>query len=79
MDLARTFTTQCLLPELQRTIEIELQKAVDEAVNRAIEDVFKVVRAKLGQMAISLLSEYDMRRAGQDLVIKVRVADAPQT
>ena len=33
----------------------------------------------MSEMAISLLSEYDMRRVGQDLVIKVRVADAPQT
>ena len=68
-------TQEDLLPALSREIQRAIGEEIEKAADAAAEQARKSVRARLGAIAGSLLSEYSMVRNGTDLVITVKTKD----
>lgn len=71
-------TRESLLPELERMIQREVAKAIEFAVEDAADKVRAKIRERLGPIACSMLSHYEVMRMGQELVIKVKIGEEPK-
>jgi hypothetical protein len=74
-----SLTKESLFPELEAALQREVAKAIEAAVEEAAEQVRVRIREKLGPIACSLFSSYQMERRGHDLVIRVRIGEEPKT
>jgi hypothetical protein len=69
-DMA-TMTQERLVTAINLAIEAELQKAIDEAAERAADEARKAVKERLGGIALQLTNQIDMERVGQTLTVRL--------
>ncbi len=56
---------------MQREVEHRLQLMMDREIEEAKKRIEKAVRSELGNIAVSLLSNYNVTQNGRELVIRV--------
>ena len=70
--MANKLTDSHLAQAINIAIEAEINKAVEAAANEAADKARQAVRASVGKIVMSILSEFDVARDGKNLIIRVR-------
>ena len=73
--MAVNFSEASLAPELERLLVKEVERAVDAIADEAAEKLRSQIKAKTGQFAAALFSEFSMERQGMNLVITVKIKE----
>jgi len=76
--MATTMTEGGLLAAINLALKAETERVVEEIANEAAEKARREVRAKVGAIACSLLSEYSLTRDGRDLLIRVQMKEGTE-
>lgn len=62
-----------LFPELKTALDAHIREASEAAIKRALAEVEKEIRNRVGIIALQLVSHYDVMRRGNDLLITVHL------
>lgn len=73
--MSETFNPELMTAAIRRAIDVEINRAADEATEEVIKRIRQAVREKLGGIACGLLGQYEVHEDRRRLIITVNLKE----